>query len=383
LAALAALLLAVTAASAQDKVKIGLLTTLSGLQAAIGHQQRNGFQLALRRLGGQLGGREAAVLIRDDERKPDLAAARARALVEQDNVDFVVGPAFEDILTAIVPPVTAGGAVLIDPGPGNAQFAGKACNPDLFVTSSQTSQLFQVLGEHAQHTRIPSALAFVPDDQTGRDALAAIKHFYRGRLLAEVFVPPGPHDLAAEVSKIAAARPAAVFVVLPGRAGVEFVRLFRLSGLAQTVKFLSALTIDEATLAEQRETAYGLFGAANWAPNLDNAANAAFVADYGKAFGALPAAHAMQAYDAALLIDSALKATGGVTSDKAALRAALMKADFASPRGKFRFNSNHYPIQDFYLVKVGRRPDGQYQTEIVEKIFADYIDGYARDCPMK
>ena len=83
----------------------------------------------------------------------------------------------------------------------------------------------------------------------------------------------------------------------------------------------------------------------------------------------MPGSYAMQAYDAAKLIDSALKATGGNTADKEALRAALRKADFKSLRGAFKFNANGYPIQDFYLVKVAKRPDGKFQTEIVEKVF--------------
>ena len=61
----------------------------------------------------------------------------------------------------------------------------------------------------------------------------------------------------------------------------------------------------------------------------------------------------------------------------------MMKADFKSLRGGFKFNTNHYPIQDFYLVKVAKRPDGKFETEIVKKVFANYGDAFAKDCPMK
>jgi branched-chain amino acid transport system substrate-binding protein len=96
---------------------------------------------------------------------------------------------------------------------------------------------------------------------------------------------------------------------------------------------------------------------------------------------AVPGSYAMQGYDAAQAIDAALTKTGGSTADKAKLRAAMRLADFASPRGKFRFNSNGYPIQDFYLVKAAKRPDGLYETEIVQKVFADYADSFAAECP--
>ena len=88
----------------------------------------------------------------------------------------------------------------------------------------------------------------------------------------------------------------------------------------------------------------------------------------------------MHAYDAALLIDSALKATGGKTDDKAALREALKKADFKSLRGDFKLGANGFPIQDFYLVKAAKRPDGKFQTEIVQKVFDDYADAYGKEC---
>jgi branched-chain amino acid transport system substrate-binding protein len=137
------------------------------------------------------------------------------------------------------------------------------------------------------------------------------------------------------------------------------------------------------TLPAQKDAAMGLYGGSNWAPNLDTPQNKAFVEAYEQAYGIVPASYAFEAYDAALLIDSALKATNGATADKDALRAALKKADFKSLRGSFKFNNNHYPIQDFYLVKVGKRPDGKYQTEIDKKVFTDFGDSYAKDCPMK
>src|SRR5262245_29010407 len=165
--------------------------------------------------------------------------------------------------------------------------------------------------------------------------------------------------------------------------GVNFVKQFRQAGLAEKTVFLSAFTVDESTLPAQQDAAIGFFGGANWAPNLDNPQNRKFVADYEKDFGAVPATYAFQAYDAALLIDGALKQTRGNTADRDALRAALRKADFTSLRGAFSFKPNHYPIQDFYLVKVAKRADGKFQTEIDKKIFESNADPHAKDCPMK
>jgi len=382
-AVFAAAALTAGAAQAQDKLKIGFIGTLSGPPAVLGTQLRNGFLLGVKELGGKLGGREVEVIAQDDELKPDVAVSKVKAMVERDKVEFVVGPIFSNILQAIMKPATDGGAILISPNAGTSNFAGKDCNANFFVTSYQNDQNHEVLGKYAQDKGMKKVFIMAPNYQAGKDALAGFKRYFKGEVLDEVYVPLNQLDYSAELSKIAAAAPEAIFVFLPGGMGVNFVKQFRQADLADKITFLSAFTVDEGTLPAQQDAALGFFGGSNWAPNLDNPQNKAFVASFEKEYGAVPGSYAFQAYDAALLIDSALKATGGKTDNKDALRAALMKADFKSLRGAFKFNTNHYPIQDFYLVKVAKRADGKYQTEIAQKVFENYSDPHVKDCAMK
>jgi len=383
LAAIAALALVTTSAGAQDKLKIGIIATLSGPPAVLGQQLRNGFQLAVKDLGGKLGGREVEIIVQDDELKPDIAVTKVKALIERDKVDFVVGPIFSNVLQAIFKPVTDANVILISPNAGTSNFAGKECNANFFVTSYQNDQAFGVAGKYAQDAGLKKVFLIAPNYQAGRDALAGFKSFFKGAIADEVFVPLGQLDYSAELSKIATAKPDAIYVFLPGGMGINFVKQFRQAGLADKLVFLSAFTVDESTLPAQQDAALGFFAGANWAPNLDTPQNKKFVAGYEKEFNAVPATYAFQAYDAALLIDGALKLTKGSTADKKALQAALQKANFTSLRGGFKFNTNHYPIQDFYLVKVAKRADGKYQTEIAKKVFSNDADIHAKDCPMK
>jgi branched-chain amino acid transport system substrate-binding protein len=308
---------------------------------------------------------------------------KVKTLVDRDKVDFVVGPIFSNILAAIMKPVTEGGAILISPNAGTSNFAGKDCNPNFFVTSYQNDQVFAVSGKHAQDTGIKKVFLMAPNYQAGKDALAGFKNFFKGDIADEVYVPLNQLDFSAELAKIAAAKSDAIYVFLPGGMGVNFVKQFRQAGLANDVKFLSAFTVDESTLPAQQDAALGFFGGANWAPDLDNPQNKRFVAGYEKEFGAVPATYAFQAYDAALLIDSAVRQVQGNIANREVLRAAMMKAEFSSLRGGFKFNTNHYPIQDFYLVKVAKRADGKFETQIVKKVFENYADPHAKDCAMK
>ena len=120
----------------------------------------------------------------------------------------------------------------------------------------------------------------------------------------------------------------------------------------------------------------------HWSPDMDNAANRKFVGGFKASYGRYPSYYAQQAYDAILLIKSAVDAVGGDLSDKDAVRAALMKADFASTRGDFKFGNNHFPIQDFVLREVVEDADGNWTTRVVGTVYEDHRDPYAADCGM-
>ena len=278
----AALAFASTAAAAQDKLKIGLITTLSGPAATLGQQQRNGLELAIKTLSNKLGGRDVELLVQDDELKPDVAVAKVKAYVERDKVDFVVGPIFSNILQAIIKPATDSGTFLISPNAGTSNFAGAECNANLFVTSYQNDQNHEVLGKYAQDKGLKKVFIMAPNYQAGKDALAGFKRYYKGEIADEVYVPLNQLDYSAELARIAAAQPTAIFVFLPGGMGVNFVKQFRQAGLADKIAFLSAFTVDESTLPAQQDAALGFFGGANWAPDLNNPQNKAFVAAYEK-----------------------------------------------------------------------------------------------------
>ena len=312
---------------------------------------------------------------------PPITNPTGRELVERDGADFVVGPIFSNILQAIAKPVTDAGAFLISPNAGTSNFAGEQCNENLFVTSYQNDQVHEVLGKYAQDQGYQRLFLMAPNYQAGKDAIAGVKHSYQGEVVSEIFTPLGQLDFSAELAQIAAMQPDAVYVFMPGGMGVNLVKQYRQAGL-DSIPFLSAFTVDETTLPAQQDAALGFFGGANWAPDLDNEKSKAFVAAYEEKYGAVPGTYAMQAYDAAQLIDSAIKAAGGDLSDKDAIREGLKAADFTSLRGDFKIGPNHYPIQDFYLVKVAKRDDGKYQTQIEKKIFDDYADNYAKDCKM-
>ncbi|MTH80088.1 ABC transporter substrate-binding protein [Paracoccus aestuariivivens] len=381
MAVAAALMLSTaTSALAAEPVKIGVLLTLSGPPAVLGEHARDGVLLAQKALAGKMGDRDIEVVVVDDEGKPDIAAQKARDLVEAQGADFVIGPIFSNIMNAIAAPVTSGGAILVSPNAGPSNFAGKDCNPDIFVASYQNDQMPRVLAQHMNDQGIKTAYVLAPNYQAGKDSLNGFKSLYKSEVAGELYVPLGQLDFSAELAQIAAAQPEAVYAFMPGGMGVNLVKQWDQAGLS-SIPLMSAFTVDETTLPAEQDAALGKLTGSNWAPDLDVPGNAEFVAAYKEAYSRVPSLYAMGGYDAVMLIESAVKKAG--TEDREALRAALKAADFSSLRGEFSFSSNNFPVQDFYLTKAVKDADGSYRTSVVEKVFTAAADGYVAECPMK
>src|SRR5277367_4862005 len=281
LAGLAVLLgFAIGPAVAEDKIKIGVIVTLSGPAAALGQQARDGFALAVKDLGGKMGGKDVEVVVVDDELKPDSAVGKVKGLLERDKVDFVVGPIFSNILQAIHKPVLDNNTFLISPNAGPSSYAGKDCSKFFYVTSYQNDQVHEILGKVAQDRGYKRVYLLVPNYQAGRDSVAGFKLDYKGEIVEETYIPLGTLDFQVELSKIASTKPDAIFTFMPGGMGVNLVKQYRQAGLADTIPFLSAFTVDDSTLPAQQDAAVGMFGGSNWAPNLDNPQNKKFVGEY-------------------------------------------------------------------------------------------------------
>lgn len=382
LAAMFAMNTALSTAAFAEDINIGMVVTLSGPPAALGQQIVDGFNLALDQNGGKLGGQSVTLIVEDDELKPDVALLKAKSLVERDQVDFVVGTVFSNMLQAIFKPVVKSKTFLISPNAGPSTFAGKNCNPYFFVTSYQNNQNAEVSGMIANEEGFEKVVLMVPNYQAGRDNVAGYKQTFKGSVEDEIFTPLGHQDFSSELAQISTAGADALFAFMPGGMGVRLVKQFEAAGLGESLKFTSVFTTDETTLPGQKDAAVGFLSAGAWAPDMENDVNQAFVSAFEAKYGYVPGSYAAQSFDTANLIAGALKKTGGDMSDKDAMRAALKAADFNSVRGSFSFNNNHYPVQDFHLLEVAKRDDGKFWTTAKRTIVTNYADSFHSECKM-
>src|SRR6266487_4632560 len=316
---------------AADKVKIGFISTLSGPSAALGVDIRDAFLLAVKMNGGKLGGLPAEVVVGDDQFKPDVGRQLAEKNIKLDKVNLLTGFVFSNIMLASVPVAFENKIIYVSPNAAPSPLAGKQCNPYFFAASWPNDAYHEAAGQYA----------------TTRG--------YR-----------------------------AVYMLAPGGMGVNFIKQFVAAGLSKDVQLITpGFSSDQDIIRAVGDPMLGIFDAAHWALDLDNAANKNFVAEFEKEYQRLPTVYASQGYDTALLIDSAVREVKGRIEDTEGLRKALKAAKFQSVRGSFRFNRNQYPIQNYYLRVVGKDSQGRLVNKTMGTIFKDRGDAYVQECPMK
>ncbi|HEU5019006.1 MAG TPA: ABC transporter substrate-binding protein [Pseudolabrys sp.] len=380
----AAVLLAAGPAAAQDKkpVKIGFVSTFSGPTAVIGNDMRNAFELALDHLGHKMAGRPVQVIYEDDQQKPAVGRQKTEKLIQSDHVDFITGYIWSNVMLASKKAAVDAKTFFITANAGAHQIAGKECSPYIFSTSWENDQTPEAMGMYMNQKHVKSAFLIGPNYAAGKDMLAGVAKTYKGKIVGqELTTWPSQLDFSAELAKAKAANPDAVFIFYPGKAGVQFLSQYAQAGLKGKIPLYQVFSIDETTIPLQKDLALGIPGAQEWVNDLPNAANKKFVADFNKKYGHGPSFYGAQSYDAALLIDSAVRQVKDL-SDKAAVQKAMEKAAFKTVRGHFTYGNNHIPIQNFYLQVAVKDPDGKIHLKSEGVIVKNFQDRFHQLCHM-
>jgi len=384
-AAAAVSLLAAAPAFAQQKLKIGFISTFSGPVGAIGADMKQSVELALDHLNRKVGGLETEMIYGDDQFKPDVGKQVADEMLKRHQVNFVSGVIWSNVMLAVAPTVTGAGTFMIGTNAGPHQLAGEMCNELYFTTSWQNDQTPEAMGKYMQDAGLQDVYIMAPNYAAGKDMLTGFKRYYKGRIAGEVYTRLGQTDYQAEISQMRAKDPKAVFVFYPGGMGIQFLKQYSEAGLRGKYPLYSVYTVDELSIPAVKHAALGQLETRYWSQDLKNEANVKFVGDYKKRHGRPPSFYGAQSYDGIMLIDSAVRAVKGNLSDKKGMIAAMRKADFKSTRGKFVYGNNHHPIQNFYLLKAvaGPTPGSDPVMEVQKTVFTNHKDSYGKDCKMK
>lgn len=382
--ALALAFVGANAAAAQEPIKIGMITTLSGPGGYLGQDIRDGFNLAVDMEGGKLGGVPVTVKVEDDGLKPGHGRQIADRFLHDDHIKLFTGIVFSNVEEATVPEILDNGGIFVSPNSGPSNFAGKDCNKNYYVVSWQNDTLHESAGQYANVLGYKTAFILAPNYQAGKDALAGFKRFYKGKIVGEVYTDLQQTDFASDIAQIRAAKPDMVFQFEPGGLGIAFARQYQQAGLLGKIPMVvAAASMDSVIMKALGDAAIGVHVSSHWNADFKNPANEKFVAAFEKKYNRFPTVYASQGYDTALAIAAALKDDGGTVDNADAFRKAMLKADFHAVRGSFKFGNNQFPIQDWWGLQVVKGPDGKPMLKTETKIFTDKGDAYSHLCPLK
>ncbi len=371
-AGMAALAGGVSADGHGGKVKVGMITTLSGGGAGLGIDVRDGFMLAVK------GNEAIEVVVEDDQRKPDIAVQLADKLIQSEKVDVMTGIIWSNLAMAVVPASTAQGKFYLSPNAGPSALAGKGCNPLYFNVSWQNDAFNEAAGAWANGNGIEKVFLMAPNYPAGQDMIAGFKRTYEGTVTEEVYTKLGQTDYAAEIAQIRASDADTVYFFLPGGMGISFMKQYAGSGVDKNVMG-PAFSFDQGILGAIGEAALGVKNTSHWSKDLDVPGNAEFVEAFQAEYGRLPSLYAAQGFDTGLLVASA--ASKADVKDADAFRAALAEADIQSVRGKFSFGANQHPIQEIYMREVVKEGD-VVTNKTLGVASSDHTDVYGADCKM-
>ncbi len=378
--AFAAASLAAPAFAQGAPLRIGVITTLSGPGGYLGADARDALQLALEMNDGRLGGVPVQFVVEDDALRPAMGKQIAERFIRNDRIRLFTGVIFSNVLGAVVPDVLDAGGIYVSCNAAPSNFAGRECHRNYFVVSWQNDNLHESAGALANIFGYRRVFILAPNYQAGRDALAGFRRLFQGTVTNEVFTRLDQTDYAAEMAQIRAARPDAVYHFHPGGLGIAFLRQYAQAGLLGTIpQVLPFPSMSAVTLAAVGDAAEGVDLSSHWNTDFDNEESRRFVEGFRRRYNRIPTFYAQQGYDTALAIGAALRGSGGTVTNTEAFRTAMLRADFRSTRGNFRFGPNQHPIQDWHALKV-ERVGGQLALVTKRRILESHADAHAAQC---
>ena len=370
----------------QQELRIGYLVTLSGPTAAIGVDTVKGWKLGLEhegwvKDGDKLAGVPLRMFYGDDQLKPDVGIKEVNKFIQQDKVHIVAGFQWSHVMLPAKPLLVNAKIIMMSNIAGATPLAGKDCTAYFISTSWNNDQTAQVSGTLLNEDKIKTVYTAAPNIQAGKDVVNGFRAIYKGKELGGTLFKPGESDFQADISKIRAVKPEAVFLFAPGSMGIAFLKQWAAAGANKEIKLYTLFVVDSMSLPVIGEAALGTFHTNYWDITSKNPANQRFVKDFVAKHGTMPSHFAAQAYDGPRLIAAALKKAGGKFQDPLAFMKVLRHTPYDSIRGPYSYNVNGFPIENFYKREVVKGPDGKPQIVTRGLVFKDHKDPYWQQCP--
>jgi branched-chain amino acid transport system substrate-binding protein len=206
---------------AADTLKIGLVEPYTGVYAGPAENETAGFQLALdawNKRGGVMG-RKIELVKEDNQNDPGVGAQKARKLIDQDKVAALVGTVNSAVSLSVSGVAFASGMIFIDSGGHSDNVTGASCHWNTFRTCHSTWMETHATGLSLAKRFGKRWFLITPDYAFGHALEAGYKDVLGkigGTIVGDELTPLGTTDFSSYLTKIDAAKPDLIIVLVQG-----------------------------------------------------------------------------------------------------------------------------------------------------------------------
>lgn len=361
-------------AHAQAPVRIGVITSLSGVAAQSGEQMKAGIDTWLAMHGATVAGRKLDIIYKDDTgAQADVAKRLATELISRDKADILAGFVFTPNAMAAASVADRAQKPMVIMNAAASAITGRS--PYVTRTSYTIAQSVQPLAEWAYKTGSRRVFSIVADYAPGQDAHTWFSSTFTakgGVIVDSVKVPLSTIDFSAYLQRIKDAKPDAIHVFLPnGQPMVSFMKGYREKGLDKAgIRFLGGEGwADDDVLSVAGEAMAGIYTAGFYAFSRPGPENAAFLAAFSKTVNGRfkPNFQAASAYDGMALIAATLVKTKGNAAGPAFME-AVKGYSASSPRGTVSIDPKTRDIvQTIYIRRIDKLASGKYAAVEIDR----------------
>ncbi|KAA9022649.1 substrate-binding domain-containing protein [Niallia endozanthoxylica] len=353
----------------ENSIKIGVLASRTGALESYGEQTVRGFELGLDYATDgtrEVAGRKIEFIVEDTETKPEVAVQKATKLLEEDEVDFLVGSSSSGDTLAVLPLAEEYEKIMVVEPAVADSITGSEFNPYIFRTARNSSQ-DAVAGAAAIATKGVKIATLAPDNSFGRDGVAAFKESalnLGAEIVHEEYADPAATDFTSNVQKVVDSDPDYLFVIWAG-ANTPWTQIADMKVQEKGIK-ISTGAPDIAALGTM-EPLVGMEGFTVYYHELpQNKINNWLVEEHKKRFdGDVPDLFTPGGMSAAIAIVEALKKTEGDT-DTDILIETMEGMSFETPKGEMTFREeDHQALQTLYAIKLERKEGVPYPVPVL------------------
>jgi len=354
-------------------VKVGLVIPQAGVYAPLGTDMKRAWDLFLERNNNKFGNYTVTTVTADEGEGPPTGVPAVQKLLQSDQVDILVGIVNSSTALGVKNMVVESKKLLIVSNAGAGDITGAARTPYIWRTSFTNAQVASVMGKVLGGTVTGGVFTIAPDYAAGAEAVAGFtKTFQAGGGKVAGSAKPAfgkTSDYQPFLSQIQASGAAATFCFFAGAEAVAFVKQYAQFGLAGKIPLYgSGFLTEGGVLSAQGDAAVGVQTTLHYSTELDNKANKDFRAAYESKYSAAPTVYAVQTWDAANVLNRALKTASALDGDTVSKALGSVGAIDDSPRGSWTFDGQN-PKQAFYLRKVDKK-DGKLVNSVVRDMGA-------------